>query len=149
MRLSLRGSPIANNSIVLLSDIGDNMDSRIQCVTTNPNCCTRSLGFWLFPSGRQVNSRGSGDVIYRSRSRAEPTKLGSVSLGRRDNMNASGLTGLYRCLIPDRSGVDQTLIVGLYSSRKNSELKFSCSSIFVVANTYYTQQAINCIQWCI
>ena len=82
VRLSLRGSPIANNSIVLLSDIGDNMDSRVQCVTTNPDCCTRTLGFWLFPSGRQVNSRGSGDAIYRSGSRAEPTKLGSVSLGR-------------------------------------------------------------------
>ena len=51
------------------------------------------------------------------------TKLASaVNLGRRDNMNTSGLTGLYRCVIPDRSGVDQTLIVGIYSSRKNSEL---------------------------
>ena len=79
-----------------------------------------------------MNSRGSGDVIYRSRSRAEPTKLGSVSLGRRNNMNAGGLTGLYRCVIPDRSGVDQTLIVGLYSSRENSELNFPTYLFFVV-----------------
>ena len=131
VRLSFRGNSIANNSIVLLSDIGDNMDSRIQCITTNPDCCTRTLGFWLFPSGRQVDGRGSGDVIYRSRSRAEPTNLASVSLGRRDNMNTSGLTGLYHCVIPDRSGVDQTLIVGIYSSRENSELNISNSSIFV------------------
>ena len=53
---------------------------------------------------------------------ASAVNLASVSLGRRDNMNTSGLTGLYRCVIPDRSGVDQTLIVGIYSSRKNSEL---------------------------
>ena len=82
VRLSFRGNSIANNSIVLLSDIGDNMDSRIQYITTNPDCCTRTLGVWLFPSGRQMNSRGSGDVIYQSRSRAGPTKLASVSLGR-------------------------------------------------------------------
>ena len=67
-----------------------------------------------------MNGHGSGDVIYRSRSRAGSTTLASVSLGRRDNMNANGLTGLYRCVIPDRSGVDQTLIVGVYSSNENS-----------------------------
>ncbi len=70
-----------------------------------------------------MNGRGSGDAIYRSRIRAEPTKLASLMLGRRDNKNASGLTGLYRCVIPDRSGVEQTLIVGIYSSHENSEIQ--------------------------
>ena len=45
-------------------------------------------------------------------------------------MNAGGLTGLYRCVIPDRSRVDQTLIVGLYSSRENSELNFQLAHPF-------------------
>lgn len=125
--LSFRGNPIANNSIVLLSDIGDNMDSRILCITSNPDCCARStdrLGFWYFPSGREVSSRSSGDDIYRTRSGAKSkssTKLATVMLGRQ-NPSARGPTGLYHCIIPDRSGVDQTLIVGIYSSSENSEL---------------------------
>lgn len=127
VRLSFQGNPIANNSIVLISDIGDNMDNRILCITSNPECCTRStnrLGFWYFPSGREVTGRSSSENIYRVRSSAESkssTKLNAVMLGRRD-VNASGPTGLYRCVIPDRFGVDQTFIIGIYSSHENSEL---------------------------
>ena len=69
-----------------------------------------------------MGGRGSSDGIYRTRSRAEPTKLATVMLGRRnDRVNASGPAGLYRCVIPDRSGVDQILIVGIYISSENSE----------------------------
>lgn len=125
MRLSLRGSPIANNSIVPISDIGDNMDSRILCITCNPDCCrSRSQDSWYFPNGKEVGSRGSGGDIYRSRTTAEPTKPGTVMLGCRDQRpNANGPTGLYSCIIRDRHGVKQTLIVGIYSSHENSELQ--------------------------
>ena len=125
--LSFRGNPIANNSVVLISDIGDDMDSRILCITSNPDCCTRStnrLGFWYFPSGREVSGRGSGEDIYRTRS----AKLATVMLGRR-NLSASGPTGLYHCVIPDRSGVDQTLFVGIYSSSENSELPIKAAIV--------------------
>ena len=102
------------------------MDNRILCITSNPECCTRSnnrLGHWYFPSGKEVTSRGSSEDIYRIRSNAGSSgKLASVMLGRRD-VNAIGPTGLYRCVIPDRFGVDQTLIVGIYFSSNNSELE--------------------------
>ena len=128
VRLSFRGNPIANNSIVRITDIGDNMDSRILCITSNPDCCAMSdnrMGFWYFPSGREVSFRSSGEYIYRTRSGAESissTRLATIMLGRRDERpNAREPTGLYRCVIPDRHGIDQTLIVGVYSSNENSE----------------------------
>ena len=129
VRLSFRGNSIANNSIVRITDIGDNMDSRILCITTNPDCCAMSdnrMGFWYFPSGREVSFRGSGEDIYRIRSGAESmssTSLATTMLGRRDERpDARGPTGLYQCVIPDRHGINQTLIVGVYSSNENSEL---------------------------
>ena len=131
MWLSFRGDPIANNSIVLISDMGDNMNSRILCITTNPDCCSRSDSFWYFPNGREVSSRSSGNDIYRSRSGAgskSSTRLATVMLGRQ-NPNASGPTGLYRCVIPDRSGVEQTLILGIYSSSENSELPIKAAIV--------------------
>ena len=126
VRLSFRGNPIANNSIVLITDIGDNRDTRILCTTDNPNCCAGSnrMGMWFFPDGSAVKSRSSAEDVYRMRSGAKSTSLtnlASVILGRRNTSAASGPTGLYRCIIPDRSGVDQTLIVGIYFSHDNSE----------------------------
>ena len=99
------------------------MDSRILCLTSNPDCCAMSdnrMGFWYFPSGREVPSRSSGEDIYRIRT----TRLATIMLGRRDKRPnaARGPTGLYRCVIPDRHGINQTLIVGVYSSIENSEL---------------------------
>ena len=37
--------------------------------------------------------------------------------------SVTGPTGLYHCVIPDGSGVNQTLFVGIYTSIENSELK--------------------------
>ena len=126
VRLSFRGSPIANNSIVRITDIGDNMDSRILCITTNPDCCAVSdnrMGFWYFS---QVSFHSSGEDIYGTRSGAESmssTRLATIMLGCRDERpNDRGPTGLYRCVIPGRHGINQTLIVGVYSSNENSEL---------------------------
>ena len=105
------------------------MDSRILCITTNPDCCAMSdnrMGFWYFPSGTQVSFRSSGEDIYRIRSGAESMssmRLATIMLGRRDErLNARGPIGLYRCIIPDRHGINQMLIVGVYSSNENSEL---------------------------
>ena len=127
VRLSFLGNPIANNSVVLITDIGDNLNSRIQCITNNPDCCAGRIrmGMWFFPDGREVISRSSGQDIYRMRSGAESTtstRLAAVTLGHRNSSAASGPMGLYRCVIPDSSGVDQTLTVGIYSSHDNSKL---------------------------
>ena len=123
VRLSFRGDSIANNSIVVISEIGDSMSTRIQCTTVNPN---QKVGRWFFPNGREVLGRGSGRVIiYRSRN-----NLGAVMLGNRNN--ATGPTGLYRCTIPDRFGDEQTLIVGIYSTCINSELVYIVLSIILI-----------------
>ena len=62
--------------------------------------------------------------IYRDRTGADSVSSMSdatVRLNRRNG--ATGPTRLYHCVIPDSSGVDQTLVVGIYTSRENSKLK--------------------------
>jgi hypothetical protein len=132
VRLSFRGNSIANNSIVQINDIGDTMDSRILCITSNPDCCARftnGMGFWYFPNGSEVAFRGSGADIYRIRSGVQSSssiRPATIMLGRRDKRAiANGSTGLYHCIIPDRYGINQRLIVDVYSSSENSEFNLA------------------------
>ena len=75
------------------------------------NCCSSAetgdapLGNWYFPNGTEVppDSRGWNFSITRG--------PGVVQLHRR----TGGVSGIYRCVIPDQSGVNQTLYVGLYA----------------------------------
>ena len=79
------------------------------------------MGEWFFPSGTALGSNGAGGDIYRDRTGADSassTNDATVTLNRRNG--ATGPTGLYYCVIPDSSGVDQTLFVGIYIIRENS-----------------------------
>ena len=68
---------------------------------------------WYFPDGTQVpltteklNSPSAPDPVFSKRF------SGQIAL-----VNKRGLTthqGLYKCIIPDENGVDQTLVVGAY-----------------------------------
>ena len=82
------------------------------------------MGKWFFPSGTALSSFFAGGSIYRSRTGAESassTSDASVRLHRRNGV--TGPTGLYHCVIPDSSRVDQMLFVGIYTIRENSKLK--------------------------
>ena len=70
------------------------------------------MGDWFFPNGAVLGNILAGENIYRDRTSA------TVRLHRRNG--ATGPTGLYHCVIPDSSGVDQTLFVGIYTIRENS-----------------------------
>ena len=81
------------------------------------------MGEWFFLDKAALRSRGAGGNIYRSRTGAESTSSMSdatVRLNRRNG--ATGPTGLYRCVISDSYGVEQTLFVGIYTSNVNSKL---------------------------
>ena len=77
----------------------------------NTTCCSSAetggalLGNWYFPNGTEVPTSDTGWLFYTTRG------PGVVQLHRR----TGGVSGIYRCEIPDQSGVNQTLDVGLYA----------------------------------
>ena len=82
------------------------------------------MGEWFFSNGTALGSNGAGGDIYHDRTGAESassTSDATVRLHRRNG--ATGPTGLYHCVIPDSSGVEQTLFVGIYTSSENSKFK--------------------------
>ena len=106
----LRGTLYPDNSIVLLSDIGEGSNA-LYCLTDREECCSdaaggRRLGLWMFPSGGDVGG-DSGAVIYSRRG------FSSISLNVRGGMT----TGLYTCLIPDAGGVTRTLSINTQNSK--------------------------------
>ena len=68
----LNGRVLPNNSIVLLSDVGEG-SSALFCLTDRTRCCSTTTGgerrgVWIFPNGSEVVQDSSGGEIYRSRS---------------------------------------------------------------------------------
>ena len=123
--LLLKGSLVANNSIVFISDIGRGNDALL-CTSKEQTCCNDSnskIGNWFFPNNFALGSSGSGGGIYQDRTggdSAAPQTAATVRLNHRNG--ATGPTGLYRCVISDSYGVEQTLFVGIYTSNVNSKL---------------------------
>ena len=106
--LLLRGRLYGNNSIVNLNEIGQNNEA-LFCITNNTNCCnstiiTERLGNWYLPSSTIIN-RYSID-FYGNRGPS------TVSLNRRNDSTI--LSGIFHCEIPDTSGANQILYIGVY-----------------------------------
>ena len=107
MGLYHRGVIIANNSILLLDDVGTALDSLI-CFTSDPDCCSLSagqeLGQWFNPDESEVD----GIAFTQGR---------GLSVLTLNNEKASeNDTGLFQCQIPDSQGVNQTLFIGIYNT---------------------------------
>ena len=107
--ITLNGVTYANNSIVTNTDIGTGY-AALACTTTYTPCCySANLGTeWYFPNGNRVPNNPS--LPYQ---RTRGTDPGRVILNRNSE---STLTGIFRCDIPDASGVLQSLYVGIYTS---------------------------------
>ncbi len=110
----LGGVPYPNNSVVALRDIGDAAPLSLYCLTTNTSCCRGqdggSAGAWFLPGQTDpVVSRNSeaGRTADFNRGRGPS----AVLLNRRNS--ATGPSGVYTCEIPDASGQQQTLYIGV------------------------------------
>uniref|UniRef100_A0A1X7TVJ3 protein-tyrosine-phosphatase n=1 Tax=Amphimedon queenslandica TaxID=400682 RepID=A0A1X7TVJ3_AMPQE len=73
-----------------------------------------NIGVWYYPNGTEVPlfDGAFGDLsvpipVYSKRF------SGQIALARRGDL--SGYEGLYKCIIPDKNGVNQTLVVGAYT----------------------------------
>ena len=101
-----------------LDEIGEE-NAALFCLTNEIDCCrssdtpegVRGIGEWFFPDGSSVKNEGSGDDFYRGRGPS------FVRLQRRNNAQT---TGVFRCEVPDASGTNQQLYVGVYPVNSGS-----------------------------
>ena len=108
---SFNGTTYQNNSLVTLEGIGEVDDDVLLCMTDQTACCrppyTRSaIGNWFFPNGTRVPSSGSHSDFHRTRGQS------AVLLHHR----RGGTDGVYRCEIPNTTGVIQTIYIGVYTA---------------------------------
>ena len=73
-----------------------------------------NIGVWYYPDGTEVplfdgsfDQSGVPEPLFSKRF------SGQIALARSEGL--SGYEGLYKCIIPDENGVDQTLVVGAYT----------------------------------
>ena len=109
---SLRNTPYQNNSLVILEDIGED-EHALLCTTKLTVCCRPPytgeiiMGNWYFPNGTRVPSE-----VVNSTSGLQwdfyHTRGHSTILMHRKR---GGVTGIYRCEIPDALGVVQTIYI--------------------------------------
>ena len=137
--LQINKKRVANHGFVARGDIDIHTNNSLLCVTpNNTNCCSSAetegdpLGNWYFPNGTEVPTNDTGWPFYITRG------PGVVRLHR----HTGGVSGIYRCVIPDQSGVNQTLYVGLYavsdikSGKQNNLMHDLCCSISDSCNQF-------------
>ena len=119
VRFSLRGITYQNNSLVTLEDIGEGYDALL-CLTDLTACCRPpytwgSKGNWFFPNETRVPSSSFQWNFHRTRGQMV------VRLYRR----RGGENGIYRCVIPDTTDVNQSIYIGVYTANMGEESTYS------------------------
>ena len=73
------------------------------------------IGVWYYPNGTQVPLfTGAFDDLSTPSPLFSKRFNGQIALARRAAL--FGVEGLYTCIIPDENGVNQTLVVGVYTN---------------------------------
>ena len=104
VKFMLGGKTYLNNTIVLMSDIGEDNDALL-CMTDRSDCCDGSrVGEFYYPDNTAVGF-SSTNSLYRNRGPQV------VRLNRRGN--ALSPTGVYRCQIPDSIGRMQNIYINI------------------------------------
>ena len=119
--LSLRGIVYTNNSVILITEIGEtdtntmppppNSNNGLQCITDRMPCCAtvpNRFGQWQFPNNKtNIGISGSTASFYRTRGDDGTVNLNRVS----DDVMMP--TGLFCCIVPDATNVDQTVCANI------------------------------------
>ena len=103
VRFMLRGKTYLNNTIVLMSDIGET-DNALLCMTDRTDCCSNPVGEFYYPDNTAVGF-SSTNSLYRTRGPQV------VRFNRRNNDFSP--TGVYRCQIPDSIGRMQNIYINI------------------------------------
>ena len=85
-----------------------------------------NIGVWCYPDGTEV-PLFDGDFTDASAPSPVFSKRfsGQIALARRAGLR--GYEGLYKCIIPDENGTNQSLVVGAYTvNGYNANSKYKC-----------------------
>ena len=114
VKFMFHGETYLNNSIVAINDIGE-QDDALLCMTDKPDCCNiqgNKMGEFYYPENNSAVPNGyeSSNSLYRNRDQQV------IRLNRRNNVLSS--TGVYKCEIPDKMGIIQTLFINVTGMQK-------------------------------
>ncbi len=113
----LGGVAYPNNSVVALDDIGDDLvkvGRALYCLTNKTSCCRGfhggSAGDWFLPGATMpviggLNREGAASADF--------TRVRAPSAARLNRRMGTGPSGVYTCVIPDASGQNRTLYIGV------------------------------------
>ena len=111
------GEIIPNNSYISFSKINESLGALL-CVTDKVDCCrgggldsVSPRGAWYYPNTSLLDGTIGKGTVYQERSTAMIRLL-------RGDTDRPPLFGLYRCIIPDKSNVNHSLYVGIYSANE-------------------------------
>ena len=118
-RFEIRGNVLVNNSYILRPNIGEGHIDSLHCVTDNSDCCSNGEGNWYNVTGEEVQQGplGDSDRVYVTRGD------GVVYLNRR----RGGRSGMWRCVVPDSNGVQQSIYIYLGTPETGVCLCLWCS----------------------
>ena len=101
---------IHDGQIYDIDQHNDSTNNALWCQSANNGS---DIGLWYYPNGTQV-PLFAGNV---SSNNDAPTPLFSKRFtGQIALVGLLGYEGLYICIIPDENGVNQTLVVGIYTN---------------------------------
>ena len=83
----------------------------VACVAVGSN--QSDIGQWYYPDGSLVGTALPPSALAGV---TQERRLGKVLLYRDGCLECSSQVGVYRCIIPDLTGVEQSLYVGLYTA---------------------------------
>ena len=104
-QFEIKGDVLVNNSFIVRPRIGEGHNDSLHCVTDNSDCCSNGEGDWYDETGGEVQQGqvGDSDRVYVTRGDEV------VYLNRR----RGGTSGMWRCDIPDSTGVLQSIYIYL------------------------------------
>ena len=89
----------------------DGTNDALWCQSANNDS---DIGVWYYPNGTQVPLfTGAFDDSSAPSPLFSKRFNGQIALARRAGL--AGIEGLYTCIISDENGVNQTLVVGVYT----------------------------------
>ena len=127
----LNDSHSGNKSVVSLDEIGEGGDALV-CLTNNFSCCEEmTVGIWYFPNSSQVplGHQGSGHDVYVTR--------GPSLVRLHQRRNSMLPAGLFHCKIPDTSGINQSIYVGIYPDHPGAGILLTVNCIIIRSITSF------------
>ena len=110
----LQNKVYSNNSDILITDIGIDIDDSLFCFTDliSSECCNNRVeADWFYPNGSAVGISTAGEKFFKHRGNSR------VRLHRKDN--ATSPTGLFCCQLPDAANKIFRICVNISEYKKH------------------------------